>query len=261
MGNYPLVLNSFRKMKVFIKKMIDPWAGVAYYNRGRYHMVGSYLTRTGLRYTGLDSEQRERIASETGLPLNMKEYWENFGIKIGPKGLELNTEDAFDEMRYIFLKNHKHVKYGYSDQTKPNASYVMINRDQEAEEKNEYNKVKRNALIEVGKMSLNDMIKCLRLFGVKADNVTPAVVESKVSEIADTQSQKFLDLWVNNKNKEIEYIIKEAIAKNTLRRERSVYYYGSDVIGRSLPETVAYMKDKNNSDIKMAILDEIEYKK
>jgi len=241
--------------------MIDPWAGVSYYNRGRYHFVGSYLTRTGLRYCGLDSEERDRLEKATGLPLNKQEFWENFGVQVGYKGLELNTEDPYDEMRYLFLKSNKLVKNGYSDQTRPNAPYVMINRDEEAQQKNAYNKTKRDALIEVGKMSNQDMIKCLRLFGVKADNVTPAVVETKVSEIADTQSQKFLDLWVNNKNKEIEYIIKEAVAKNTLRKNKNVYSYGSDVIGRSLPEVVAFMKDKNNADIKMAILNEIEYKK
>lgn len=248
-------------MKVILKKLVDPWAGVDFYHRGKTHYVGNYLTRSGQRYTGLTKEDRERLEEITGLPLTRKEYWENYGISVGKEGVILDTEDPYDEIKYLYLKDHKWVKNGYQDKKKPNASYVLINQEKEAEEKNAYNKVKRTALIEVGKMSNQDMIKCLRLFGIKADNTAPAVIEQKVSEIADTQSEKFLRTWVNNKDKEIEYIIQEAVSKNTIRKNRNVYHYGSDVIGRSLPEVVAFMKDKSNSDIKMAILNEIEYKK
>lgn len=247
-------------MKVRLKKIKSSWSDVDFYKKS-VHWVGTYLTRTNQRYTGLDAEQRERLEKETGLPLTTREFWENYAIKLDHKGVLLNTEDSFDEVRYLFLKDHKHVKNGYNDPLKPMASYVLINEDLEAQEKNKYNKVKRTAIVEVDSMSLNDMIKCLRIFGVKSDNVSRDVIEAKVNEIAETQPQKFLDLWVNNKNKEIEYIIKEAISKNAIRKNRNVYYYGSDIIGRSIDETVAFMNSKANSDVKMAILNEIEYKK
>jgi hypothetical protein len=44
----------------------------------------------------------------------------------------------------------------------------------------------------------------------------------------------FLQKWINNKDREIEVVIEQAISKNVIRRNKNIYKYGSDVIGYSM---------------------------
>ena len=167
----PPCIQTHVKMKVRLKKRRSTWSDVDFYKNAK-HWVGSYLTRTNQRYCGLNKEERDRLADATNLPLNDRNFWKNYAIKLDYKGVLLDTEDPYDEIRYLFLKDHKDVMVGYNDKTKPNAPYVLINDDLEAQEKNKYNKVKRTAMSYIDKMSLTDMMKCLRLFGVRAENVS-----------------------------------------------------------------------------------------
>ena len=136
----------------------------------------------------------------------------------------------------------------------------MINKESEAEESNKKNKAKREAYAAFNKMSLEEMRKCLRLYGQKSDNISSELVESRLFELIDNDPQKFFLLWVNNNSKETQYIIEAAIAKNIIRKQRNVYYYGTDVIGRSIDDTIAMLDDKANQDVRIAILKEIESK-
>jgi len=137
---------------------------------------------------------------------------------------------------------------------KPSTDYVMINRDSEAEEKNKFNKIKREAYKEMDKMSTEEMRKCLRLYGMKSDTMSNEVAESKLAELIEVDPSKFLMKWVNNADKEINFIIEEAIAKNIIRKNRAQYYFGTDLIGNGLEDVIAYLKSKSNQEIKMAIL-------
>ena len=45
-----------------------------------------------------------------------------------------------------------------------------------------------------------------------------------------------------------------------MRKSRNVYYYGTEIIGNSLEDTIGYLDNKNNQDLRMAIMNEIESK-
>ena len=45
-----------------------------------------------------------------------------------------------------------------------------------------------------------------------------------------------------------------------LRKNRNIYYYGTESIGRNLDEAVEFIEDKKNQDIVIAIKNEIEVK-
>ena len=137
---------------------------------------------------------------------------------------------------------------------------MLSNSQAEAEENNKKFKVKREAYSAFTKMSLEEMRKCLRLYGIKSDSISNELVESKLNELIENDPQRYLLLWVNNKNKETQYLIEEAISKNIIRKNKNMYYYGTDVIGRSMDEAVLMLDDKKNQDIRLAIMQEIESK-
>ena len=136
----------------------------------------------------------------------------------------------------------------------------MTNSDNEAEETNRINKAKREAYREMDKMSIEDMRKCLRLYGIKSDTMSNELVEAKMAEKIEESPKNFMLKWVDNPNKEINFVIEEAISKNIIRKNRANYYFGTDLIGNGLEDVIAYLQDKKNQDIKLAIMNEIKSK-
>lgn len=250
-------------MEVILKfARVNPWAGIAKY-KNCYDYIGTYWTRSGNRYTGLTEEDARRLEKEMGYEEGhlapTSTFWKTYSIRIGAKDVYLHTEKPEDELAYLFLKNHKRVALGLSN-IKPQNDYVLVNSEAEAEAKNKINRVKREAITEFNKMSLEEMRKCLRIYGNRADNISNELVENKLFELIEKDPNKFFLIWVNNKNKETQYILDTAISKNIIRKSKNIYYYGTDVIGRSNDDAISFLNNKANQEIKLAILNEIDAK-
>lgn len=237
----------------------NAWSGQKRYPNCT-HWIGTYYTRTGNLYTGLTLEDKERLNHAFNWDLTDNEAWHNFAIPTKTEDLILDITDPRDEMYYLFLKGHKYVKNGYSDTSKGKTDFILINEDNEAKDFVVSHKDKRDAFVALGKMSIDDMRKFLRIIGYKSDTVSNDVVEKRVIEFIESKAKTFLEKWVNNKDKENEFLIKEAISKGVIRQSKNIYKYGSDVIGRSLEDTILFLQDKANSEIKLAILNAIKIK-
>lgn len=250
-------------MEVVLKrKNKDPWAKVLKY-KNCFDYIAPYWTRSGNKYTGLTEADARRLEKALGFAEGQlspaSDYWVNFCIKLGDQEIVLNTELAWDELRYLFLKGHKRVATSIAD-IKPATDYVLINKEAEAQESNRINRVRRNAIKEFDKLSLEDMRKCLRLYGYKADTMSAELVEAKLLSLVEADPKKFFDKWVNNKTKNTEFIIQQAIAKNIMRKSRNIYYHGTDIIGNSLEDAIAYLDNPANQDLRLSIMSEIESK-
>lgn len=250
-------------MEVIVRIVkINPWTGLTKWPT-TFDYVGPYWTRTGNIYTGLSEEDARRLEKELGYEegkLNpSSEFWTTFAVQLGKRDLILDTNKPYDELKYLFLKNHKRVADGMNAMN-PSKDYLLINKDSEAEETNKRNKVKRDAYRELDKMSIEDMRKCLRLYGMKSDSMSNELVEAKLSEQIESAPDKFIMKWVNNPNKEMNWMIEEALSKNILRRNRAQYYFGTDLIGNGIEDVIAYLKDKKNQDILISIKNELKSK-
>lgn len=243
-----------------IKK--NPWSGIVKWS-SCYDYIASYWTRSGNLYTGLTAADADRLEKEIGYtqghlaPTSL--FWDTFAIKLGAKDLTLNTDRPEDELKYLFLKNHKRVADGLNKIT-PSTDYLMVNVDAEAKEANKVNKTKREAYKEMDKMSIEDMRKCLRLYGIKSDTMSNELIEAKIAEQIEQSPNTFILKWVNNPDKEMNFVVEEAVAKNIIRKNRTQYFFGTDMIGNGIDDVIAYLKDKKNQDILLAIKQEIKSK-
>jgi hypothetical protein len=225
-----------------------------------YDYLTPYWTRSGNTYTGLTAEDAQRLGSMLGINLfPSSKYWDNFFVRVGADDVFLETEDPLDEIKYLFLKNHRRIKTSLFEH-KATADYLLINKDEEAKRENLFNKAKVDAIYEFKRMSLTDMRKCLRLFGQNGENVSGEVVENSMFKIVEANPSLFLEKWVNNKNREIEVVIEQAISRNIIRRNKNVYKFGSEVIGYSLQEVIDFLNTPKNQDIKLSILSSIDTK-
>ena len=244
-----------------IKKK-NPWAGLIKY-RSCYDYIAPYFTRSGSIYTGLTPEDEEYFEKALGYPeghlSKTSDFWTTFCVKIGARTLLLDDSIPRQAMIIKFLTGHKRVATSL-DKMDAGKDYLLINREAEAIEQNKQNKLRREAVKEFDKLSLDQMRKCLRLFGVRPDSMSNELVESTLFSLIDKSPKKFFDKWVDNKNKETEYLIEEAIAKGVIRKDRTQYYYGSEMFADSLPEAIAYLDAKKNQDLKLSIINETKNK-
>ena len=158
-----------------------------------------------------------------------------------------------------FLSGHKRVATSL-DKLDAGKDYLLINRQAEAIEQNKINKQRREAIKEFDKLTLDQMRKALRIMGVKSDTLSNELVESTLFNLVDKQPKKFFEKWVDNKQKETEFILETAIAKGIVRKDRTQYYYGSEMFADSLNQAIAYLDNKKNQDLKLSIINQIENK-
>ena len=250
-------------MKVSIEPIsANVWSNIIHY-KNCYTDISTYFLNNGRRYTGFTKKNKAdqiRLEAELGLDLKPNSpFWDTFFIRMQDKPLILDETDSMDELKLIFLNGHKLVARSKSE-PKATAKFVIKNQEAEAVVKNKKSKIKRNAITAFNKLSSTDMKRALRLYGYKAESVTNEQAEAKLFDIIEEDPQKFLDIWVDNKDKDIQFLIEFAISKNIIRRNKNAYHYGTEIIGHSLEDTVAFLKDKKNQDLKLVILNETNVK-
>lgn len=244
-----------------IKKK-NPWAGLIKY-RSCFDYIAPYFTRSGSIYTGLTPEDEKYFEKALGYPeghlAKTSEFWTTFCVKVGARTLLLDDSIPRQQMIIKFLTGHKRVATSL-DRLDAGKDYLLINREAEAVEQNKQNKLRRDAIKEFDKLSIEQMRKCLRMYGVRPDDMSNELIESTLFSLVDKNPKKFFQKWVDNKNKETEYLIEEAIAKGVIRKDRTQYYYGSEMFADSLDDAIAYLDSKKNQDLKLSIINETQNK-
>lgn len=239
------------------------WAGISKY-KNCYTYLAPYWTRSGSIYTGLDSKDIERLGKALGQDLTIKiedgqvkGFWQNYFLRVGDKDIFIDVSNPRGELDYLFLKSHKRVSTSI-DKVLPSHDFILIDENEEAKVINEYNRNKRNALRELDKLSPIDKRKALRLYGVNPDSSSDEMVENRLTEYIEKDPKKFFDIWVDNKQRDTEFMIKQAVSLNVISRNKSIYKYGQDVIGHTLEDAIDYLDNPLHQDIKLAILSNIK---
>jgi hypothetical protein len=252
-------------MRVVLKRKTSPWSKFEIYDNCK-QMIGTYFTRRGQLYTGLEDNLTEKLDLEERLKEDLSAnsgFWKTFNIVITSNTdvvLHDIIHDPWDRLKYLFLKNHKNVQNGPRDR-KPNSEYILISEEDSAKVINKEAKVKVRAFKEFGSMTPDEVRKALRLYGFSGKDVSNEIVESTLYQLIEDNPDKFIELWVENKDKEFQYIIEEAVSNNIIRKNKTVYKYGTDILGHTLEETIDYLRNPSNSDFYHIIKDQIEGKK
>ena len=244
-----------------IKKK-NPWAGLIKY-RSCFDYIAPYFTRSGSIYTGLTPEDEKYFEKALGYTeghlAKASEFWTTFCVKVGARTLLLDDSIPRQQMIIKFLTGHKRVATSL-DRLDAGKDYLLVNREAEAVEQNKQNKLRRDAVKEFDKLSIEQMRKCLRMYGVRPDDMSNELIESTLFSLVDKNPKKFFQKWVDNKNKDTEYLIEEAIAKGVIRKDRTQYYYGSEMFADSLDDAISYLDAKKNQDLKLSIINETQNK-
>lgn len=240
----------------------NPWAGLLKYKHC-FDYISPYFTRSGSIYTGLTPEDEKYYEKALGYPEGhlSKEspYWNTFCVKVGSRPVLLDDSYPRQAMIIKFLTGHKRVATSL-DKLTAGKDYLLINKEAEAIEQNKQNKIRREATKAFDKLTLEEMRKCLRLYGVNSDQMSNELVESSLFALVDKNPAKFFQVWINNTKKDTDFLLEQAIAKGVIRKDRTQYYYGTELMATSKDEAIAYLDAKKNQDLKIAIKSQIENK-
>jgi hypothetical protein len=236
----------------------NKWAGVKYYKNCATYLA-PYTTRSGGLYTGFtaeDVETRERLERALQLDLTpASNYWTTYVIRIGDKDVYIDPSTPKGELDYIFLRNYKRVAKSLKD-IKPSHDFVLIDENAEAETSNIYNRARVKAILEYNKMTMSEKRRALRLYGFNPDNISDEIVENRLLDYVEKDPNKYMSLWVNNKTRETEYMIKQAVSKGMITKNKNIYSY-NDTSWSSLQDAIDYFDDPLYTEVKLAILKNI----
>ena len=98
-----------------------------------------------------------------------------------------------------------------------------------------------------------------RIYGLR-NVMSNELVESTLFSMVDKNPKQFFVKWVDNKSKETEFLLESAIAKGIIRKDRTQYYYGTELFADSLTDAIAYLDAKKNQDLKLSIINQVENK-
>ena len=103
--------------------------------------------------------------------------------------------------------------------------------------------------------------RCLRIFGINVSNTSEEVVNKRLFDIVNKKTNDFIELWVDNKDRDIQWLIEEGIAKRLLIKKNGSYQYNGIHLGFNLSDAIEFLNKTDNSEVKDALFKQVEIKK
>jgi hypothetical protein len=244
-----------------------PWAKVTgNYNRTSVSLC-PWTSRSGLVTTGIPAKRLRELEKQLGYqegtldpaPPEKLTFLTTYHVKMNSGKTKIDTSTPEGELQYEFLIHHPLVAKDIQSIT-PKHDYVLKNEDAEAKVKNLKNQKKIAAIDAYKKMTTEDMKKALRILGRKSDTMSNDLAQSTLYTIIDESPEDFISKWMENDVKEFEFALESAVSAGVIIKNRSHYKYGTDSIGGSKDEAIAYLRDKANADLFTVILAETKAK-
>ena len=245
------------KGKTFKVKLraADIWSGVQKYDDCRV-ILHPGIDGRGMLATGLTESDERRL--EKALNFDDKylaktsKFWKDFFVQIDKNGFTLDTNDAFQELQYLFLNRTKKVSKSIKE-VNSNAVAIMYCEEDVAKVANVSRKGKVDAFKKFASMSHDDMKKVLVMYGKRAvDSMSNEVVEDILGSEIELNPNRFLDI-VTDPNIEKKLFITALMNKGIIKKIGARLVYGETVLGTDLASAVTFLSDKVNQPILLAL--------
>lgn len=236
------------------------WSGFLRYNNTK-DLVTPLYDASGTIVTGLTEEDEKRLGKALNKDLSPNsDFWHEYKVIMTDKDKVIYIDTPEGELAYKFLLGHKRVanseleKYNW-----PYADYIIYNEENEAKVKNGKFSIKRKAITEFNKLSIDQMRDILKLYPgyTKVETISSEVVETRLFELMEADPEKFID-FVGDKKLDMKVLLKDLVASKILRKNKSAYYYGTDNIGHDEESTITYLEDPQNQGLLVALKKELE---
>lgn len=208
------------------------------------------------KYLGISQDEK-------GFHEAVRKFWIDIRIKIPSEGTTLNITEVNGEptnivewLYYQFCKRHPDVALNYEEMTKnTHKKFYIYDPDEETKRQNQGNKQKAEAFKELLKLETNyeKMRRVASIMGsVDVKGFSDEVLYNYMHDLINQDPEQFVRLC-NDKHLEMKAFVNELISLNILRTIGESVYYIEEKLGDTIEETIIYLNDKKNSDVKMSL--------
>ena len=229
-----------------------------------------FLNRQPLK--GLDPDEEKELLNgildvgpdHVEWPKHVKTFWTELTIPVGFAGVELeigkddsgNPIQILDYLKYRFALRHPHVALSKEEMDSSfSKRFYIQDTTKEDLQKNTQIHVRKDADKEFIKISSDpkNMKRVLRLVSsANPSKMSIEQVENTLYEIKNKNPKKFLKI-AQDKNLELKSEIEEMVTAGVLRKIGNQVVFIDEILGDTLDDAVAHLKDKKNSS-KLTIL-------
>lgn len=242
------------------------------YNNSKVRIGATQNLKTGRVITGLTEEDQAYFERELNLnagELSPKsKFWNSWGVIIESSNTKvLDDEVPEDALAIKVLIARDDVATSTHDaKTKLRAAnspieYILTNSDSEADGANEKMTWLTKAVLLLSEMNVEQMRDYITMTGGSHISMSDKLVKAKVSEVATTDSKKFVEMSDNPNKKEI-LLINELVNYAVIKKFNS-QFIGSDknIIAFNLPDMISFIKNPENSKQVAGLRKELAIKK
>lgn len=238
-------------------------AGNAPTYKGAIVSICPWMSRTGVVTLGIPDVKRVALEKALGYAPGTlapgSEFLTTYHIKLIDGKAEFDTSTPQGELAWEFLRNCPIVAQD-PQHISAKHEYVIKNEDAEAQVANKKNLRKLDAMNHVSKLTPVQKRKALRLLGQNSTNMSDELVESRLMAAVETHYEEFFAKWVDNKDRDCEFLLETAVGLGIITKSRTTYRYGTDVLGSSKDDAIIYLNKKENEDLYGVIQSEITAK-
>lgn len=217
-------------------------------------------------------EEREYLENETGLSLSHtlrdNNFWVTRQVTLGKTTRVLDMSNPYDHIDYLILSANKDVIAigGLNKFKKASYKFVIEDEDFEIDSKVHSFSVKKDAMIEYGKVEHDKkkLLSILKLYGRRiSEDSKLSFIQSQVGELLEKDPKTFLEL-IKDVDFEIKLVLEECVEYNVITRERKQYFLlGGEPLcdegETSFIETaIAYLSKVRNSELLESLKSRLE---
>jgi hypothetical protein len=220
------------------------------------------LTRTGSIATGATEEEFKAIMAKDPFlrGTDYKEFYNKVSVSIGIGGKEFDLSIPKDHLIWLFLKEHPEVCTDLKTLNPSKHTYLMVDKELEAEEKLTKIEYKVQAYGHLNEMTADEVKDFLILYGRNPDGVSPKVARTLIAEYIESNPSKFVTYY-NDASRKYKIDFKKLMDAKILERRGGVYYYGEDVsLGASVEQAVEHLRSNANQELYLRLIELLEEK-
>jgi len=257
-SKYKLPYNKIYKLSV---KVRDPWSKVKRYQNttltfapGLYDNFGRYRIGELKNDEELQRFFEKAIGLEKGILSPKSNFWREYNIEVGDEGETIDTSLPEGLLRFIVLKDSRHVQNGPFDK-KSRPLFYMENEEAIAKVSNNIRQDRAKAYSIYNDMTLNDKIDYLTGTGHNVDDVSPDIIEDKVGADVDANPRKFID-FIDNPNFKDYVFLNKLLYKKLLRETAGqiIIVDSNAMLGHDKESAIRNLNNKKYQQIKISLM-------
>lgn len=225
------------------------------------------LIKTGLS-AQLQAELEEAMDLKKGSlsPYN-KDFWANYWPsypRIPREGLVIDCDrSAQEKLHYCLLRASSKVALSLTDALdKPEAEYVMVSEEREAEISNKKYEIKTKAFKRFAVMSITEQMDFLKVFEEGKFKITksasPDFIASTLGKVVDENPAKFLEV-IEDKNFKAMVFLQDCLGIKAITKAGTKYYVnGTDLIGNTFLDTIINLQNPEYQEVVISLKAKLE---